>query len=72
MSYAGKLKFPFAVLIGEDEIAAGAVALKNLATGEQTALPPEAAARVILEEVSRRNSGAVITGKKERPPCPEG
>ncbi len=72
MSYAGKLNFPFAVLIGEDEIAAGAVALKNLATGEQTALPPEAAARVILEEVSRRNSGAVITGKKERPPCPEG
>ena len=64
MSYAGKLNFPFAVLIGEDEIAAGTVALKNMSTGEQTALPPDEVARVILAEVNRRNSAALITAKK--------
>ena len=36
LSYADKLKIPYVMLLGEDEITAGKVALKNLATGEQT------------------------------------
>ncbi len=63
MSYAGKLGFPFAVLIGEDEIAAGSVSVKNMSTGEQTTLTPADAARVIGEEIARRNSCAVIVEK---------
>lgn len=35
LSYSDKLKIPYVLLLGEDEITAGKVALKNLATGEQ-------------------------------------
>lgn len=38
LSYADKLKFPYALLLGDDEITAGKVSLKNLTTGEQSAL----------------------------------
>lgn len=61
MSYAGKVGFPFVVLIGEDEIAQGKAALKNMATGEQKLLTPEEAAAVIAEEIARRGSGPVIS-----------
>ena len=53
-AYADKLAVPFAVIIGEDEAAAGTVSLKNLQTGEQTTLSAEAAARVILEKTTRQ------------------
>lgn len=36
--YADKLNIPFAVVIGDDEIANGKVTLKNMATGEQETL----------------------------------
>ena len=39
--YADKLKIPFAVVIGDDEIANNKVTLKNMTTGEQEALPIE-------------------------------
>ena len=35
LSYADKLKFPYVLLLGEDEITAGKATLKNLTTGEQ-------------------------------------
>ena len=35
MSYANAKKIPFVALAGENEIAAGKVTLKNMATGEQ-------------------------------------
>ena len=37
--YASSLKVPFVAVIGEDERAKGQVALKNMETGEQRALP---------------------------------
>lgn len=40
MSYADKLKVPFAVIIGEDEAVDGVVSVKNMRTGEQVKLPP--------------------------------
>ncbi len=39
--YADKLNIPFAVVIGDDEIANNKVTLKNMTTGEQEALPIE-------------------------------
>ena len=56
MAYADKLGVPFAVLLGEDEIAAGKCSVKNMATGEQiTVTPAEAAAHI-------QNSLAAING----------
>ena len=38
MSYADKLGFPFAAILGEDEVAVGKLSLKNMKTGEQMLL----------------------------------
>ena len=47
MAYANKLAVPFAVLLGEDEIAEGKCSVKNMKTGEQVKLTPaEAAAHI--------------------------
>ena len=47
MAYANKLGVPFVVLLGEDELTAGVCSVKNMATGEQLSLAPEAAAEHI-------------------------
>ena len=52
MAYANKLGVPFAVLLGEDEIAEGKCSVKNMATGEQQKLTPEEAAACIKRAVS--------------------
>ena len=52
LSYANKLGVPFAVLLGEDEIAQGVCSVKNMATGEQLTLPPAEAAGHIRAAVS--------------------
>ena len=52
MAYANKLGVPFAVLLGEDEIAEGMCSVKNMATGEQQKLTPEEAAAYIKSAVS--------------------
>ena len=47
MSYADKLGVPYAVLLGEDEIAAGKCSVKDMRTGAQiTVTPAEAAAHI--------------------------
>ena len=47
MSYADKLAVPYAVLLGEDELAAGKCSVKDMRTGEQvTVIPDEAAAYI--------------------------
>ena len=60
MSYADKLKVPFVVLVGEDEINEGVLSVKNMQTGEQVKLSPAAAAEYIAAVIKERNSGAVI------------
>ena len=60
MSYADKLKVPFAVLIGEDEIAEGLLSVKDMQTGEQVKLRPDEAAAYISERVAAMNAGPVI------------
>ncbi len=52
MAYANKLKVPFAVLLGEDEINEGVCSVKNMVTGEQKKLSPEDAAAYIKSAVN--------------------
>ena len=60
MQYANKMGIPFAALLGEDEIAAGTVSLKNLNTGVQEAMKPEDAAERIKQTMALANQGAII------------
>ena len=63
MSYAGKVGFPFAVLIGEDEIKLGVVAMKDMTTGTQELYTPEKAAEKAAEYVAAHRDCAVIVEK---------
>ena len=62
MAYANKLAVPFAVLLGEDEIAEGKCSVKNMVTGEQVKLTPTEAAAYIKATLAN-NSCAVILEK---------
>ena len=52
MAYADKLGVPFAVLLGEDEIAEGVCSVKDMRTGEQVKLTPADAAKHIAAGVN--------------------
>ena len=72
MAYADKLKVPFAVPLGEDEIAEGKCSVKNMKTGEQLKLTPAEAANHIkasldaetgtLKLEKSHSSGRLLTG----------
>ena len=36
MSYANKMNIPFVIVIGEDEISAGKIQVKNMESGDNT------------------------------------
>lgn len=55
-----KLGIPFVIFLGEDEIAQHVCALKNMATGVQEALTPDAALETIRAEIARRSAGAIL------------
>ena len=58
MAYANKLGVPFAVLLGEDEIAESVCSVKNMVTGEQVKLSAvEAAAHI---KAALTNNGPII------------
>ena len=61
MTYANKLGVPFAVLLGEDEIAEGMCSVKNMITGEQVKLAPADAAAHI--QAALANNGPIILEK---------
>ena len=61
MAYADKLGVKFAVLLGEDEIAAGKCSVKNMVTGEQITVTPEEAAAHI--QAALANNGPIILEK---------
>ena len=61
MAYADKLGVPFAVLLGDDEIAAGKCSVKNMKSGQQQLLTAQEAAALILENLS--NNGPIILEK---------
>ena len=54
MSYADKLAIPYVVFLGEDEIAKGAVSVKDMATGEQQTLSQEEGTALIRAGAARR------------------
>ena len=62
MAYANKLGVPFAVLLGEDEIAEGMCSVKNMVTGQQVKLTPQAAAEHIRSSLES-SAGALILEK---------
>lgn len=63
MSYADKLQIPFVMFLGEDEIAANQVTIKNMQIGEQQTCTLEAAKCKIHETLSQMQSGTVICEK---------
>ena len=62
MAYANKLAVPFAVLLGEDEIAEGMCSVKNMQSGEQVKLSPADAAQYIKAALGA-NNGPIILEK---------
>ena len=60
MAYADKLGVPFAVLLGEDEIAEGVCSVKNMATGEQVKLVPKDAAAYIRAALEAQNGPIIL------------
>ena len=62
MSYADKLGVPYAVLLGEDEIAQGKCSVKDMRTGQQVTVTPEEAAQHILDGLAA-NNGPIILEK---------
>ena len=61
MSYADKLGVPFAVLLGEDEIAAGKCSVKDMRSGEQVTVSAQEAATIIKNGLSA--TGPIILEK---------
>ena len=62
MSYADRLGFPFVAILGEDELAAGKLSLKNMKTGEQTLLSPEQAAETVRRAMAETAEEKPIRG----------
>ena len=60
MSYADKLGVPFAVLLGEDELAQGKCAVKDMRTGVQQLLYPQEAAEHIRATLEAGNGPLIL------------
>ena len=60
MSYADKLKVPFVLFLGEDEVNAAAVSIKNMRTGEQETIPQEQASGWLLSKIALLSQGKPI------------
>ena len=63
MSYADKLHIPYVAFLGEEEISQGVVKIKDMATGEQQALSPAAAAQTIAAAMAQLAQGKPIREK---------
>ena len=63
MSYADRLGVPYVIFLGDDEIAAGVVACKDMASGEQTKLSADDTLALIRKGIDDKNSGKVIVEK---------
>ncbi len=60
MTYADKLGVPYAVLLGEDEIAAGKCSVKDMRSGEQVTVTREEAAEVIRQGLAKNNGPLIL------------
>ena len=64
MSYADKLKVPFVLFLGEDEVNAAAVSIKNMRTGEQETIPQEQASGWLLSKIALLSQGKPIRSEE--------
>ena len=60
IAYADKLRIPYVIFLGEDEIREGVVACKDMQTGEQTKLEPAATVYRIRAGLDAAKGGTVI------------
>ncbi len=60
MSYCDKLGVPYAVLLGEDEIAAGKCSVKDMTTGQQITVTADEAAEHILAGLAANNGPIIL------------
>ncbi len=67
ISYADKLKIPYVVFLGEDELAQGLVTVKDMATGEQTTASQAMITTALKNGVPRLRAGAPIREPKNGP-----
>ena len=63
IQYADKLGIPMVAFLGEDEIAAGAVSVKELATGEQQSVKLDELAAFVLEKLKKQGENTIILEK---------
>ena len=63
ISYADKLGIPYVIFLGEDEIAAGTVACKDMQSGEQTTLSFDETLDRIRRGIAEKSAGPVIVEK---------
>ena len=63
MNYADKIGVPYVVFLGDDEVSAGVVACKDMASGQQTTLPFDETLGLIRRGLDARNAGTVIVEK---------
>ena len=63
MSYADKTGVPYVMFLGEDEIAKGVIACKDMTSGEQTTLDFAGTLARVQEGLAERNRGKVIVEK---------
>ena len=60
MAYADKLGVPFAVLLGEDEMAQGKCSVKDMRTGQQVTVTPEEAAQLIKNATDEQSLSVIL------------
>ena len=60
MSYADKIGAPYAVLLGEDEIAAGKCSVKDMRSGEQVTVTAEEAVQLIKNGLAANNGPLIL------------
>ena len=63
MNYADKLGVPFVLFLGEDEISAGVVSVKNMVSGEQVKVSAQEAIALISAAVAEKRKTAPILEK---------
>ena len=57
---ADKLAIPYVIFLGEDEIAAGTLSVKDLRAGEQVTVSRENAVNIILDGIARAHQGTIL------------
>ena len=60
IQYADKLSIPYVIFLGEDEIAAGTLSVKDLKAGEQVSASRENAINIILDGIARSHRGTIL------------